>query len=165
MLNSFSSGCLVVGSSLIPKKGNSRISRNNHSLSFVFSCSHSMSLAVTLMVTRCYSLYHSLSLVAIRCPSLYHSLSPVVTRCRSMYHSSVLRGVEKIVFIPRKKSFVNPWKISHFQSMKSPVELNSLFYKTILSYHLVWWDATLEALQTRPLRQILLLLRNNSLAV
>ena len=149
MLNSFSSGCLVVGSSLIPKKGNSRISRNNHSLSFVFSCSHSMSLAVTLMVTRCYS--------------LYHSLSPVVTRCRSMYHSSVLRGVEKIVFIPRKKSFVNPWKISHFQSMKSPVELNSLFYKTILSYHLVWWDATLEALQTRPLRQILLLLRNNSL--
>lgn len=49
--------------------------------------------------------------------------------------------------------------VSDFQSMYSvPVELNSL-------NHLVRLDATLDALQTTPLRQMLLLIRNNSLAV
>ena len=44
-----------------------------------------------------------------------------------------------------------------------------LFLKIILLYHLVcyitWLGATLDDFQTRPLRQILLFLRNNSLTV
>ena len=52
--------------------------------------------------------------------------------------------------------------------MKSPVELNNLFSK-FFCYHLVccitWLDTTLGDLQTRPLRQILLFLRNICLAV
>ena len=51
--------------------------------------------------------------------------------------------------------------------MKSPVELNSLFSK-FFCYHLVCCitllDTTLGDLQTRPLRQILLFLRNICLA-
>ena len=39
------------------------------------------------------------------------------------------------------------------------------FLKILLLYHLVWLDATLGVLQTRPLHQILLLLRNNGLAI
>ena len=47
---------------------------------------------------------------------------------------------------------------SNFQSMKSPVELNSLFSKFILNLvcYITWLDASLDDLQTRPLRQILL---------
>ena len=48
--------------------------------------------------------------------------------------------------------------VCNFQSMKSSVDLNSLFIKILLLYHLVcyitWLDATLEDTQTRPLRQI-----------
>ena len=56
--------------------------------------------------------------------------------------------------------------VCNFQSMKSPVELNSLFLKFFC--YTTWFDhgdATMEALQTRLLRQILLFLRNNSLSV
>ena len=55
--------------------------------------------------------------------------------------------------------------VCNFQSMKSPVELNSLFLKFFCYYHLVWLDATLDALKVKPLCQILLFLRNNSLVV
>ena len=53
--------------------------------------------------------------------------------------------------------------VCNFQSMKSPVELNSLSSKFFC--YITWLDATLDDLQTRPLRQILLFFRNNSLAV
>ena len=52
--------------------------------------------------------------------------------------------------------------------MKSPVELNNLFSKFFcyVTWFLILPDyATLDGLQTKPLRQILLFLRNNSLAV
>ena len=59
--------------------------------------------------------------------------------------------------------------VCNFQFMKSPVELNRPFLKILLLYHLVcyinWLDATLYDLQTRPLCQILLFTRSNSLAV
>ena len=38
------------------------------------------------------------------------------------------------------------------------------FVEILLLCHLVWWKATLEALQTRPIGQNLLFRRNNSLA-
>ena len=53
--------------------------------------------------------------------------------------------------------------VCNFQSMKSAVELNSLSSKFFC--YITWLDATLDDLQTRPLRQILLFFRNNSLAV
>ena len=53
--------------------------------------------------------------------------------------------------------------------MKSPVELNSLlsifFFVISLGCYISWLDATLGDLQTRPLRQILLFLRNSTLTV
>ena len=58
------------------------------------------------------------------------------------------------------------WKV--IQSIKSPVELNSLS-KILLLYYLVyyitWLYATVADLQTRPLRQILLFLWNNGMTV
>ena len=59
---------------------------------------HSLSLVVTLVITRCHSLYHSLSFVVTccttRCTTRCHSLSLVVTRCTtslSFYKRSNLR--------------------------------------------------------------------------
>ena len=54
--------------------------------------------------------------------------------------------------------------VCNFQSMKNPVQLNSLFskfycYITWFCY-ITWSDATLDDLQTRPLRQNLLFLWN-----
>ena len=53
--------------------------------------------------------------------------------------------------------------VCNFQSMKNPVELNSLFSKFFC--YVTWLDATQDDLQTSTLCQILLFLRNNSLAV
>ena len=55
--------------------------------------------------------------------------------------------------------------VCNFQSMKSPVELSSLFLK--LFCYITWFDQTRHwaPLRTRPLRQILLFLRNNSLPI
>ena len=47
--------------------------------------------------------------------------------------------------------------VCHFQSMKSPVEPNSLFSKFFC--YITW----LDDLQTRPLRQMLSFLRNNGI--
>ena len=55
-------------------------------------------------------------------------------------------------------SFFNPWKIPWNWILKILLLCHLVCYKT-------WWDATLDDLQTRPLRQILLFLWNNSLAV
>ena len=59
--------------------------------------------------------------------------------------------------------------VCNFQSMKTPKELNSLLSKFFFLYHLVlyitWLDATMDDLQARPLRQILLFLWNNRLTV
>ena len=67
-----------------------KISRNGHSLSLVATRCHSLYHSLSLVVTRC----HSLSLlVVIRRHSLYHSFSLVVTRCttrRSFYKRSSL---------------------------------------------------------------------------
>ena len=54
------------------------------------------------------------------------------------------------------------WKnsVCYFLSMKSPVELNSLSLKF---FCYITWDATPEALQTKPLRKSLLFLQNKSL--
>ena len=43
--------------------------------------------------------------------------------------------------------------VCNFQSMKSPVEMIS-FLKILFLYHQVWLDATLDVLQTKPLRKI-----------
>ena len=48
---------------------------------------HSLSLVVTLYITRCHSLSFVVPLVVIRCHFLYHSLSFVVTRFHSLFHS------------------------------------------------------------------------------
>ena len=53
--------------------------------------------------------------------------------------------------------------VCNFQSMKTPVELNSLLSKVFC--YITWLDATMNDLQTRALRQILLFLWNNSLTV
>ena len=67
----------------------------------------------------------------------------------------------------RKRERERDRAVCNFQSTKSPVEPNSLLSKFLL-YHLVcystWLDVTLDDLQTRQLRQILLFLWNNSLA-
>ena len=55
------------------------------------------------------------------------------------------------------------FSVCNFQSMKIPMELNSLLSKIFC--YMTWSDATLGELQTRHLRQILLFLGNNSLAV
>ena len=55
--------------------------------------------------------------------------------------------------------------VCHFKSMKNPVEMNSLFYYITCSFYIAWLHAALDDLQTRPLRQILLFLGNDSLAV
>ena len=52
--------------------------------------------------------------------------------------------------------------VCNVQSMKSPLQMNSLLSK--LFCYITWLDATLEKFQTAPLRQIRLYLRNNSLA-
>ena len=55
-----------------------------HSLSLIVICYHVLSLAVSLAIILCHSLYHSLSFVVTRtnlCHSLSHSLPFVVTRC------------------------------------------------------------------------------------
>ena len=48
--------------------------------------------------------------------------------------------------------------VCNFQSTRSPVELNSLLSK-------IFCYINLDDLETRPLRQVLLFLRNNSLVV
>ena len=57
--------------------------------------------------------------------------------------------------------------VCNFQSMNNPVELQNL--QNLFLYHLLcyitWLYATLDDLQTRLLRQILLFLWNNSLVV
>lgn len=55
--------------------------------------------------------------------------------------------------------------VCNFKSIKSLVELNSHFLNFFWLYLLVWLDAILNPLQARPLHQILLFLRNNSLAI
>ena len=60
----FSLGWLVVGSSLIRKKENSR---NDYSLSFVVTRCHSLSLVTPFVVIRCTTRCHLLSLVVIGC--------------------------------------------------------------------------------------------------
>ena len=53
--------------------------------------------------------------------------------------------------------------VSNFQSMKISVELNSLLLKFFC--YAIWFDEIkLEALQTKPIFQILLFLWKNSLA-
>ena len=47
--------------------------------------------------------------------------------------------------------------------MRNPLELNSLFPKFF--YYITWLDATVDDLQTRFLRQILLFLQKNGLTV
>ena len=64
-------------------------------------------------------------------------------------------AVISLQFIGKKWRFV-----SNFQSMKGLP-----FLKILLLYHLVWLNTTLDALKTRPLIQILLFLRNNTLAI
>ena len=63
-----------------------------HSLSLIVICCHSLTL-LSLVVTLCHSLYHSLSLVVIRCTTCCHLFSLilplVVTHCHLMSHSSV----------------------------------------------------------------------------
>ena len=53
------------------------------------------------------------------------------------------------------------YTVCNFQSMKTPVELNSLLSKFFC--YITWLDATMDDLQPRPLRQILLFLWNNGL--
>ena len=56
--------------------------------------------------------------------------------------------------------------VCNFQSMKSPVKLNSLFSK--FACYMTWFlivDATVDDFQTRPLSQVLLFLRNSGLTV
>ena len=53
--------------------------------------------------------------------------------------------------------------VRHFQSIKYLVEQNNLLSKFFSS--ITWLDVTMDDLKTRFLRQILLFLRNNSLAV
>ena len=84
----FSLGCLVVGHSLIWKKG--KISRNGHSLSFV--------------VTRCTTRWNSLSLVVTLC----HSLSLVVIRCHSLHQSLSLACL--LINHPKFRFFSLKWK-------------------------------------------------------
>ena len=53
--------------------------------------------------------------------------------------------------------------VCNFQSMKAPVELNSLLSNFFCC--IAWFSATIDDLQTRPLRQVLLSLWGNGLAV
>ena len=53
--------------------------------------------------------------------------------------------------------------ICNFQSLRSPVEQNNLSPKCFC--YITWLDATLDNLETKPLRQILLFPCNNSLGV
>ena len=63
------------------KKGKlAKMTTHCHSVSLVFICCHSLPFAVTCC--------HSLSLVVRLHVIRFHSLSIVVTRCNSMYHSS-----------------------------------------------------------------------------
>ena len=69
--------------------------------------------------------------------------------CKTPYGAKPLRIIfQLLIFNPWK----SPWNWIAFS-------WNSFFY------YLAWLDATLDALQARPLHQILLFLRNNSLAV
>ena len=69
-----------------------------------------------------------------------------------------------LLFLKLQKAILKTsMSVCNFQSMKSPVELNCLFSKFFC--YITWLDAILDDLQTRPLRQILLFLRNKSLAV
>ena len=69
-------GCIVVGSSLSRKKG--RLAKMTtllcHSLLFLVTCCHSISLGVSRCITRCQQLYHSLSFVVTCCTTRCHSL-------------------------------------------------------------------------------------------
>ena len=58
-----------------------------------------------------------------------------------------------------------PETVCNFHSMKTPVELNSLLSKFFC--HVIWFViwTTMDDLQTRPLRQILLFPWNNSFTV
>ena len=60
-----------------------------HSLSFIVT-RHSLSLLVTRCTTRCHSLYYLLSFFAIRCTTRSHFLSIVFSRCHSLYNSLLL---------------------------------------------------------------------------
>ena len=65
---------------------------------------------------------------------------------------------------PLRNSSVNAWyQFVIFNSWKVP--WNWIVLVKIVLFHLVWWETKLEALQTRPIFQILSFLRNNSLAV
>ena len=68
-----------------------------------------------------------------------------------------------------KVTYPSVTPVCNFQSMKSSVELNNLFIKILLLYHLVcyitWSDGILGDFQKIPLLQILLFFRNESLAV
>ena len=63
----------------------------------------------------------------------------------------------------KRKKLKKGIPVCNFQSMKSLVE--QPFFKILFLNHLVVIDATLDDLQTRPLRQILLFLQNNSLTL
>ena len=53
----------------------------SHSLSLIAIRCHSL---LSLVVTLCHSLYHTLSFVVTRCTTRYHPLSFVATRCHSL---------------------------------------------------------------------------------
>ena len=82
---------------------------------------------------------------------------------RRFFKASVSRLAEKQFSSSTRRRANFSSSVCDFQSMKTPVELNSLLSKFFC--YITWLDATMDDLQTRPLRQTLLFLWNNSLTV
>ena len=69
----------------------------------------------------------------------------------------------RLIHVTKSRIFKNLNTVCNFHSIKNPMELNNLLWKFFC--YITWLDVTLDNLQTRYLRQILLFLWNNSLAV
>ena len=132
MFKKFSSGCRVVGSCLIRKKGKlAKMTTRYHSLSFVVTLCHSLLLVVSRFTTHYQSFYHSLSFVVTRCTSCCYSLLLDVSLvCRFINAHFV--AIERLICF----SFLFPieicWKLMVFRNNTMPLGIYLL--KKIISH-------------------------------
>ena len=96
----------MLNGSLLSNLRKRKISGNGHSLPFVVTLCHLLSLVIIRCTTRCHSLSFVVTRCTTRCHSLYHSLSFVVTRCTTRCHSLSLDVLLVCLFINDRKKTI-----------------------------------------------------------